>query len=68
MEPTYLTTREVAKRFRVHSNTVVKWADSGRLPCVRTPGRHRRYKSEDVEALYAETLGEAASSPRVAAS
>lgn len=42
---------EVAEKFRVAPGTVVRWADSGRLPCVRTPGGHRRYRQADLDAL-----------------
>jgi excisionase family DNA binding protein len=47
----YLTTRQVAEVFHVHPNTVVVWANEGRLPVVRTAGGHRRFDPAEVEAL-----------------
>lgn len=41
----------VAGLFRVSDKTVVRWAKSGRLPSFRTPGGHRRFYADQVEAL-----------------
>lgn len=46
-----LTPGEVAAAFRVDRKTVTRWAKAGRLPCVRTPGGHRRYPAGPVHAL-----------------
>lgn len=46
---------EVALAFRVDPKTVVRWANAGRLPSVRTPGGHRRFFRADVEALLRRT-------------
>lgn len=46
-----MTPREVAVVFRVDPKTVTRWAITGRLEYVRTPGGHRRYFREQVEAL-----------------
>ena len=50
-----LTPSEVASLFRVGIRTVGKWARTGRLTSVRTPGGHRRYRASEVEALLGET-------------
>ena len=50
-ETTILTGAQVAALFGVHPSTVVNWAESGVLPCFRTPGGHRRYQLSDVETL-----------------
>lgn len=50
-----LRTREVALLFQVSERAVTDWARRGRLPSVRTPGGHRRYPSEQVYELLAET-------------
>lgn len=55
--PKHLTTQQVAAIFHVHPNTVVMWANEGRLASVRTPGGHRRFDPDDVEKLRAETQG-----------
>jgi excisionase family DNA binding protein len=44
-----LTPAEVAAAFRVNAKTVRKWALQGKLPAVRTPGGHRRYRAADIE-------------------
>ena len=46
-----LTAAEVAALFRVEKVTVGRWARSGRLPSVRTPGGQRRFRAADVAAL-----------------
>ena len=45
--------REVAAAFRVDPKTVTKWANAGKLTCVRTPGGQRRYRADEVRALLA---------------
>ena len=59
--PKNLTVGQVAEIFDVHPNTVVDWANGGRLAYKRTPGGHRRFDPADVEKLRAET--ESKSSP-----
>jgi excisionase family DNA binding protein len=46
-----MTPGEVASLFRVDPKTVSRWAISGRIPSVRTPGGHRRFRETDVRAL-----------------
>jgi excisionase family DNA binding protein len=52
-----LTSGEVAALYRVATKTVVRWADTGRLRCVRTLGGHRRFPADQfadhVQALHA---------------
>jgi excisionase family DNA binding protein len=43
-----LTPGEVAALFRVDPKTVARWATSGRLDSIRTPGGHRRFRDSDV--------------------
>lgn len=54
-----LTTKKVAEKFGVVPQTVIVWANTGRLPYFRTPGGHRRYLLADVEDLLASTRREA---------
>lgn len=54
MTPATLTPLQAARLLGVHRDTVVRWADAGRLPCWRTPTRHRRFRLEDVERLLDE--------------
>ena len=46
-----LTPAEVAELFRVDPKTVTRWANSGKLTSLRTPGGHRRYKESEVRYL-----------------
>lgn len=38
-----LTMGDVAKMFGIDATTARRWADSGKLKCIRTLGGHRRY-------------------------
>lgn len=49
--PTFFTTFQVAKFLGVSPPTVVNWVNSGLLAAHRTPGGHRRLRSEDVVAF-----------------
>lgn len=55
-----LTPGEVAALFRVDPKTVTRWAASGRITSIRTPGGHRRFRESEVRALLSG--GEQASS------
>jgi excisionase family DNA binding protein len=46
-----LTAAEVARRFRVEPKTVVRWAATGRLGFIRTPGGHHRFRRSAIDAL-----------------
>lgn len=52
--PALLTPGEVARLFRVDPKTVTRWADTGKLPTIRTPGGHRRFRSGAVRELLGE--------------
>lgn len=42
---------EVAALYRVDPKTVTRWANSGRIASVRTPGGHRRFRESEIRAL-----------------
>ena len=46
-----LTPGEVALMFRVDPKTVTRWAASGRIGSIRTPGGHRRFHESEVKNL-----------------
>jgi MerR family transcriptional regulator, light-induced transcriptional regulator len=47
----HLTTTAAAELLSVHSSTVKRWADHGKLPVIRTEGGHRRVHLGDVLKL-----------------
>ena len=49
-----LTSQQVAALFRVDPKTVTRWAASGRIGSIRTPGGHRRFRESEIRALLAE--------------
>lgn len=42
---------EVAALFRVRVPTITRWANTGKLTCIRTLGGHRRYHQTEVQDL-----------------
>ena len=48
---TYMTPDEVASLFGVTSKTVTRWAATGRIEAVKTPGGHYRIRTDVVQAL-----------------
>ena len=42
------TTNDVANILRVDKSTIKRWTDEGKLKCFRTPGGHRKFRSDDV--------------------
>jgi putative resolvase len=48
----YVPGNEVKKKYRVSTRTLNRWADSGRLGHVRSPGGKRLYSQEDVHVLF----------------
>jgi excisionase family DNA binding protein len=49
-----LTPSEVAALFRVDPKTVTRWANTGRLRSISTPGGHRRFWQSEVAELAAK--------------
>ena len=47
----WLTLKAAAERLNVHPKTLRRWADEGNIPCMLTPGGHRRFASSDVTEL-----------------
>jgi excisionase family DNA binding protein len=53
----WISLRHAAELLGVHPATVRKWADDGELPFRRTPGKHRRFRRQDI-LRHAEARGE----------
>ena len=53
-----LTPGEVAALFRVDPKTVTRWAASGRITSIRTPGGHRRFRESEVARCCAATANQ----------
>lgn len=47
-ERTILTPAQVAKMFGVDARTAVRWAKSGKVPHLRTPGGHFRFYEDEI--------------------
>jgi excisionase family DNA binding protein len=45
----WLTLGEAAAYLGVAPSTVRKWADCGRIETFKTPGKHRRFRKEDLD-------------------
>ena len=46
-----LTIKEASKFLNVSKNTLRRWDKDGTFPSIRTSGKHRRYKQEDIDAF-----------------
>lgn len=42
------STNELSRMWNVSESTVKRWADSGDLQCVKTPGGHRRFALDEI--------------------
>lgn len=42
---------KAAKKLGVCKKTIRDWTNDGRLPCVRTLGGHRRFRTSDIERV-----------------
>jgi excisionase family DNA binding protein len=49
----WLSLGKAAALLGVHSMTLRRWSDSGRFPCCRTAGGHRRFAANDVRSYLA---------------
>jgi excisionase family DNA binding protein len=45
-----LTVGEIAERLRIHSMTIYRWIDDGRLPAIRI-GKQYRVRAADLEEM-----------------
>jgi excisionase family DNA binding protein len=64
-ETDWLTLGQAARYLGVAQSTIRKWSDSGRVRVFKTPGRHRRYRREDLDAFLERSAPEPRSGPVV---
>lgn len=56
---TLLTTAEASRLAGVGPTAIKRWADEGRLHCVKTAGGHRRFRRGELEALLRQAAADA---------
>jgi len=56
----WLSITEASKRLNIHPATLRDWSDRGKIRTFRTPGGHRRFSGDDVDALASEAAPELA--------
>ncbi|MFA5833582.1 MAG: helix-turn-helix domain-containing protein [Bacteroidota bacterium] len=49
MNDLLFSTEDLAKMFQVGQTTIKRWADEGKLKCIKTPGGHRKFKPSAVD-------------------
>jgi excisionase family DNA binding protein len=54
--PHWLTLSRAAEILGVHATTLRRWADEGQIRCLRTPGGHRRFLEQDIQAYVTSQL------------
>jgi len=59
----FVTSAEAARMLGVGPTSIKRWSDSGLLPCVRTPGKHRRFLRQEVESFLIERGGSSGPDP-----
>ena len=63
-EPKFLSRGAVARLFGVSSSTVTRWARTGLLRAIRTPGGHYRFAAEDMRKAVLELAPPRPNDPR----
>ncbi|MDE2997343.1 MAG: helix-turn-helix domain-containing protein [Bacteroidota bacterium] len=58
MSDTLYSLKEAAERLGVHPVTLRRWAESGKIRAVRTPGGHRRFSEEEIKRLTSRPASE----------
>ena len=49
VEQTWVSLKEAAQRLGIHPTTLRRWADTGQIPMMVTPGGHRRFAVLDID-------------------
>src|SRR3954451_8708440 len=64
-ESDWLTLGQAARYLGVAQSTIRKWSDSGRVRAFKTPGRHRRYRRDDLDDFLQRSAPESRAGPVV---
>ena len=64
-ETDWLTLGQAARYLGVAQSTIRKWSDNGRVRAFKTPGRHRRYRRDDLDAFLQRSAPESHAGPIV---
>lgn len=57
MSEKYLSISEASKILGVHTGTLRRWANEGKINCARTPGGRRRFSENEIQRLLGKPLG-----------
>lgn len=58
MSETFHSLKDAAEQLGVHPVTLRRWAESGKVQVVRTPGGHRRFSASEIERLKRSASGD----------
>ncbi|MGB0650560.1 MAG: helix-turn-helix domain-containing protein [Rhodothermales bacterium] len=58
MSEIFHSLKEAAEQLGVHPVTLRRWAESGKIQVVRTPGGHRRFSSSEIDRLKRQSSGD----------
>lgn len=50
----FITPQQASELTGFHVKTLAKWADEGKIPCIKSDGGHRRYDSSSLKKMIGE--------------
>ena len=63
MTSEFLSTNKAAELLGVGTTSIKRWADEGRLQCIKTAGGHRRFRRSEVLSMMEEPPSDSANKP-----
>lgn len=60
-----LTTAEAARELRVSVNTLLRWVQQGKVPCIRLGRRKLIFSRKEIEKLFSGQFGNPPTPPAV---
>ncbi len=55
MNDQIFSSKEVAAMLGVNESSIKRWADSGKMRCIKTPGGHRKFRLSDLQEFLVTT-------------